>query len=298
MLKKLCITFALLLFVFSIFVGIDRLAHRRSNHFAADKILNLHPYSSEWDLPTPSPEEKEEIDRILSQKFTYLDKGSQSYVFISEDKKTILKFLKQHKLSSKSWLSMFPFSFNPYYIDSLAKEKKWKQTFDACKTSYLELKKETGLIYVHLNRTRDLHKKVTLFDQDGNVHHIDVDRTSFYLQKRAQLIYSRISELMHQGDVERAQQIITSVFSLIDDLGRKGVVENDPILRKNFGLIDDIAVQIDVGRLRIDPEMQKNPLYKDEIASISNSFRVWVEKNYPALTPHFEQTLEKFTERD
>jgi len=56
------------------------------------------------------------------------------------------------------------------------------------------------------------------------------------------------------------------IFSLIDFLGKSGVVDNDPILRKNFGLIDDIAVQIDVGKLRIDPKRRENLAYKREVA--------------------------------
>src|SRR5262249_20275599 len=153
---------------------------------------------------------------------------------------------------------------------------------------FKELKDETGLIYVHINNSRDLNKKVTIFDKHGTRHVVDIDRTSFYVQKRAQLIYSRISELMHLEKVDDAKKIISTVFSLLDHLGKKGIVDNDPILRKNFGLIDDVAVQIDIGKLRIDPERKKNLAYKKEVASITHSFKTWLEKNYPALTDHFQ----------
>lgn len=291
MLKKFCIGIALFLFSISFFLGVDRLAHRHSSRFSLNKIISVQCISPEWEIPPLPQEEREAIDQILSQKFTYYNKGSQSYVFISEDKKYILKFLKQDKLRTRSWLAHLPLSFNPYYEDYLFKQEKCHATFAACKTSFTELKKESGLIYVHLNNTRDLNKKVTIFDKNGEKHIVDIDKTSYYVQKRAQLIYSRIAELMHQNETEKAKEIISSVFSLIDYLGKKGVCDNDPILRKNFGLIDDIAVQIDIGKLKIDSLRQQSLAYKDEAGSITNSFKVWLEKNYPALSEHFEKCL-------
>lgn len=288
MIKRLYIGVAFLLFFVSLFLGIDRFVHKKSSHFSVDKITPVAKNSSQWGLPPLSLDEQKAIDQILNQKFTYFNKGSQSYVFISEDKKYILKFLKQQKLETKSWLACIPLSFNPYYQERLFKEKKYIATFNALKTAFTELKKESGLLYVHLNDSDNLSKKVTFFDRNGTRHVFDIGKKTFFLQKRAQLIYSRIAELMHDGDVEEAKHIITSVFSLIDFLGKKGVVDNDPILRKNFGLIDDVAVQIDVGKLRIDPS---RPDYKAEVGSITNSFRIWLESNYPALTEHFQQCL-------
>ncbi len=291
MLKKFFVGLALFLFLLSFFLGIDRFVHHESTHFTLRKINTSQKYSQEWEIPKLSAEEQSELDRILSQKFTYFSKGSQSYVFISEDKKFILKFLKQEKFRVKSWLAYLPLSFNPYYQNYLFKTKMCKATFASCKTAFQELKNESGLIYVHLNKSRDLNKKITIFDKNGEQHAVDLDKTCFYVQKHAQLIYSRISELMHNHDQEGAKRIISSVFSLIDFLGKKGVFDNDPILRKNFGLIDDVAVQIDIGELRIDPQRQKTLAYKREVGSITNSFKIWIEKNYPELSEHFENCL-------
>lgn len=293
MLRKFYIGTAFFLFSISLFLGLDRIVHHKSTRFSLDKITSLQHSSPEWDLPTLSREEKNALDQILSQKFTYYSKGSQAYVFISEDKKYILKFLKQNKLQVNSWLAHIPVPLNPSYQKLLFRQKKCRDTFSACKTAFLELKKEAGLIYVHINNKRDLNKKVVIFDKNEKRHVVDIDRTTFYVQKRAQLIYSRIAELMHHGDVEGAKMIIHSVFALLRVLGEKGVVDNDPILRKNFGLIDDVAVQIDIGKLRIDPIRKQTLAYKQEICSITHSFKVWLEKNYPQLSWHFEQCLQE-----
>lgn len=291
MLKKFYIITAFFLFFVALFLGADRVAHHQSRRFSLGKITNTHPFSAEWEIPSLPAEEQKVLNQILNQKFSYYSKGSQAYVFISEDKKYILKFLKQQKLRTNSWLARIPLSFNPYYQQRLFKEGKCRATFSACTTAFKELKEQTGLIYVHINNAKDLNKKVAIVDKNGERHTVEVDRTSFYVQKRAQLIYSRISELMHNGDIEGSKRIVSTVFSLIDHLGKKGIVDNDPILRKNFGLIEDVAVQIDVGKLRIDPERKQNDAYKKEVGSITHSFKVWLDKNYPDLIEHFDQCL-------
>ncbi|MBS0605157.1 MAG: hypothetical protein JSS60_09020 [Verrucomicrobia bacterium] len=53
--------------------------------------------SAEWGLPALTEDEQREVDRILTQKFTYLARGSQAFAFISEDGKYVLKLFKQHK---------------------------------------------------------------------------------------------------------------------------------------------------------------------------------------------------------
>lgn len=291
MLKKLQLSIALFIFFCSFFVGIDRFVHRKSSHFSLDKIHTSQQFSPEWELPPLTADEQKQLDCILGQKFTYLSKGSQSYVFCSEDDQYILKFFKQTKLRPRSWFAHIPLSFNPYYRELLFKQKKCQATFNACKTAYYEIKNESGLIYVHLNSSNHLNKKVVIYDKNHQPHTIDINNTTFYVQKRAQLIYSRISELMHHGDTEGAKNIITSVFNLLEFLGKKGIVDNDPIVRKNFGLIDDIAVQIDIGKMRVDPIRRQNNAYKLEVGSITHNFKNWIQTSYPELSEHFEAKL-------
>lgn len=292
LIKKLAVAFAFFVLACSLFIGLDRFVHHRNSRYYPGRITTAYS-SPEWEIPSDCIDDPELIDLILSQKFTYYNKGSQAYVYISEDKKYVLKFLKQNKLRSNTWLAKLPFSFNPWYQQGLLLKKKHQSTFRAIQTAIIDFRQETGLLYVHLNRTNNLKKKITIFDRKGHSHVIDLDQTSFLVQKKANLIYVRITELMSQGETEKAKQVISSVFSLIDLLGKRGVVDNDPILRKNFGLIDDRAVQIDIGRMRIDPLRIQSLQYKHEVASITKSFRTWIEKNYPELLEHFEANLKE-----
>ena len=272
---KKSVVFILLLAVV-IFFGLDRLYHPKGMRFKPSKIVTYH-HSTEWSLPLLSEEEQKEIDRILNQKFTYFDKGSQSYVFISEDKKHVLKFLKQCKLRPRTWLAYIPLSFNPYRQQKLFFQEKRRRTFDAQKIAFTEFRKETGLLYAHLNRTNNLQKSVELFDKKGRGYTIALDNTSFSIQKKVNLVYPHLSELIKQGNQEKAKKVISSFCSLVDLFAQKGVIDHDPIVRKNFGVLDDEVIQFDIGRMRIGPPQNR----ADEVANAHKKIERWIAKHHP-----------------
>jgi len=294
--KKIFILFpALFLFFFSLFVGIDRFVHRKSLKFSLSKIAAAHEPSDSWDIPPLHPEEMQELDQLFNRSFTFFGKSNHAYLFLSEDHKYVLKFLKRQTLYPKSWLSYIPLSFNRYYQEHRQKQEEQKKIFNAYKTAFMEFKDETGLIYMHINPTHTLNKKISIFDKNGKVYVVELDKASFYVQKRAQLIYPRIAELMRRGDMDRAKKIISSVFSLIDHLGKNGVCDHDLSLYKNFGIIDDKAVQLAISKLQIDHSYALSASYKRDIPIITEPFRKWINKNYPALLGHFDEKLNEIS---
>ncbi len=277
-----------LLFSIALFMGLDRLVHTTSTRFSLSKITTTY-HAPEWEIPPVSEAAQKEIDAILSQKFTYFSKGAQTYVFISEDKQHVIKFLKQNKIYPQTWLAYLPLPFNPYCQEKLFLEKQRDRTFNAGKIAFTQFKQETGMVYAHLNRTNNLKKQVVLIDKKGKLHGVSLDDVSFFIQKKADLIYPRIKELMSKNDTEGAKKILRSVFSLIETLGRKGIVENDPVIRKNFGLVNDKAIQLDIGYMRVDPTQ---PLkYKSEIRRMTSGMSRWIGSNYPELSSAFEAYL-------
>ncbi len=281
----------LFFFFFSLFIGVDRFIHRKPVHFSSSKIAVSHKVFDEWDSPMPTPEEKNILDKILNQNFSYFTKSDDTYLFLSDDHQFIIKFLKQHPYRPKSWLAYIPLSFNPYYREYCEKLKIRKKIFNACKTAFLELKEETGIVYVHINPTHFLNKKITVCDRNGKNHTIDLDRTSFYIQRRAQLIYPRISDLMRAGDSERCKNILASVIRLIAKLGKKGVCNKDLSLYKNFGVINDKAVQLTITKFQIDQTAACQQSNQNQIMPVIETFRRWVQKNYPELLAYFDEKL-------
>lgn len=228
------------------------------------------------EIPTEWMEDPHSLIPILNQTFTYFSKGSQSYVYLSADGQYVLKFLKQNKLQGAHH-----------------NEKRLK-TFNAIKTALQFFRKETGILYAHLTPSQPFCQIVHLIDRHGKEHQIDLNFTCCLLQRRASLIYPRIDALMQQGELDKAHAVILSVFNLLAHLGSAGVIDNDPILRKNFGLIDDQAVQIDIGRMQIDPDRLNGIQYTKELRSITTSFGKWIHLNHPTLSPFFEEALRRY----
>lgn len=291
MLKNLC--YAIVIIVV-LFLGLDRYFHPKSIRFAPSKITT-NSSNPEWEIPPLSPEAQKNITEILNQKFTYLDKGSQSYVFVSEDQKHVLKFLKQGKLRPQTWLAYIPFSFNPYYKEFLVLQEKLHRTYQAQKIAFTEFKAQTGLLYVHLNRTHHLKQTVTLIDKKGERHTISLDNVCFSLQRKADLFYPRLNSMLEQKNIEGIKKVITSLFSLADCFVKKGVVDHDPIIKKNFGLIENQVIQFDIGRMRLAPRRLTPSEYQQQVAKLTNSLKKWITTNYPELLPYYEQNLRNLT---
>jgi hypothetical protein len=274
------------LFFITIFIGLDRLVHTKSASFTS-----LYGAPA-WEASSTSEGTHSEIEEILSQKFTYLNRGDQYSVFISEDKKYVIKFLRQNKLQPKTWLAHIPLTFNPCYQKKLQLIEKRNTILSAGKMAFTHFKEETQIIYTHFNRTNHLNKHVTFTDKKKKTQRVSLDKMCFVIQKKAELIYPRITELMHQNNMEGAKQVLSSVFSLLEVLGQRGVVDNDPVIYRNFGLVNDKAIQLDIGCMRVDPlQITK---YKSEIAHITSSLGLWIQSNHPELYPYFKTSATEY----
>lgn len=272
-----------------LFFGLDFWFHPRIHKFCPYDVYNSMQSSPEWDIPEFSFETQNQLRHILNQKFFYHDKGTQSYVFLSEDGKYILKFFKQRSIRPQTWLACIPFEHNSYYQKQKKRFLRGASTFSACTTAYKELKNETGLLYVHINQSQNLFKPLLCIDASGKSHSIDLDKTCFCIQEYADLIYPRITHLMNQNQIDSAKNVISSVFTLIETLGKKGVADNDAIIYRNFALLKDKAIQIDIGELRIDPARQTNHQYKHEVIPMVEGFKNWIAETHPSLSAHFEE---------
>jgi len=244
--------------------------------------------SPEWELPPLLPEEQVQVDEILSQKFTYFARGSQAFAFISEDNKYILKLFKQHKWHPKNLLGYFPLSFNPYHKDYLQRQKKQDGVLSSCKAALVHAKEDTGVLFAHLNPTSDTLKAITLIDKHGKAWELDLNKSCFLLQRKADLFYPHFKALMEKGDEEGAKQAITATLELLARFIDTGVFENNAILRKNFGFLDERPIQFDIGKFKCDPFRQGD---RQDIRIVTERFYCWTEKNYPTLIPHFDAKL-------
>jgi hypothetical protein len=185
------------------------------------------------------------------QKFTYLTKGHQSYVFIGADGQTILKFYRfPSHMRRFSWLK-HPFAYRFSKKRQLIKaynEEKLRLTFKSYQIAYEELQAETGLLFVHLAQTQDLRQTLHIQDRLGVSYFLESDSICFILQKKAELIFPTLEKLLIKGEKEAAKEVIAQIIHLIEKGSEKGIADTDAVLEKNYGWQEGKAVHIDVGR--------------------------------------------------
>lgn len=283
-----------------LFLGIGKIC----DHFTAGlRIYELEssmPNKALWETAPLSLQEEQKIEQILSQPFFFLEGGGQSYAFLSQDGQTVLKFFRHdHPYSPKRLLEYvrFPFGWAPAWDSLRLKLLDYKSRKDispllnSSKLAYDELKEETGLLYIHLNKTNAKFKKVVVVDRIGVHHSIDLDATEFILQKKVNLLFPSIQALMQEQREAEAKALIDSLILCLEHSCQKGIGNTDGALKRNFGCIEGRTLCLDFGSLIRDPSLQ-NPLKaQEEIIKKTARLARWLKKYYPTLYTCYQSRI-------
>jgi len=250
------------------------------------------PFHPEWEVSSKD----RDLSAILSQPFTYLGEGHQCIAFQSQDERYVLKFPFQPSLPSSRW-HPFPFLAAKHQRQfSRRSHKKLMKDSARYLTAFQEMKEETGLVYVHLNRSSSLNCKVQLKDKTGRLQTIDLNPVEFILQKKAQLIAPALERWMKEGKIEQAQQGITNLVQLFYTRFTKGLEDPEQFLEGNFGFLGTQAVQIDIGHLRKQRELQDKAVEKEKIRRLLDPLKQQLQSSYPELGLHLEAAFQKIWE--
>jgi len=250
---------------------------------------------SEWEVEL-SPFHDRFFYVVSQQPLYWLGRGMQVLVFVTQDQKYVVKFFQLNRLRTPS--------SRGFFRDLFAKETKEKQQsrirhreeiFSSSKICFEELQDETGIVYVHLNRTRDKIKGVKLIDRYGQSHRIRGDHASFVVQKRADYVIPTLTKLVEAGQLEEAKSRIQQIFDLLLTLAQKGFVDGDDALvrNNNVGFTDDRAIYIDTGHLfRVD-NLDILARMKYEFTVRLEPLESWLQVLYPELASFYVQQKEQ-----
>lgn len=280
--------------VVSAIYGAGRLYYAVTAGFALQNITSHFSYHEDWQTIALSEKEKEQVKHIFSQPFHYLGKGCQSYVFVSDDGQHVLKFVKYQRFRPQAWLDYFAFIpvVNHYRLAKIEKKnKKLEMLFSSWKLAYERLKSETGLIYVHLNKSTDLQQTVKIYDKMGFQHTLNMDEMEFLLQRKANMLCSTINQFVKQGEMSDAKELIDNLLNMILSEYRQGLADNDHALMQNTGALGKRPVHIDVGQFIVKPDIVNPTIYKQELFSKTYKFRHWLTKHHPELGSYLIQKL-------
>ncbi|MBI2743401.1 MAG: hypothetical protein HYX48_05735 [Chlamydiales bacterium] len=259
--------------------GTIKFCHKQTDGFYLTKIQNN---TFETDSSFCSSEEEARALNFLSQPYTYLARGKQSFVFLSQDGKWVLKLLNNHYQSRIALLNMLgPCAWQKRELSYYS--GKMELTRESYKISYTDLKEETGVLYLHLNRSRHLKQRVKIVDRLGICHEVDLDSTAFIIQKRGELAYPQFEEWLGKGDIEAAKRGISSLVALVQTRFKKDLNDRDPLIRTNIGFIDGKASFLDLGPFSKSSEPKSPEALDAEMQKITQSLKNWLSERDPSL---------------
>lgn len=275
-------------------VGLERLYYRQNGGFRIANVLSPVPpvYTCDEDLS--------KIDHLLDQPFRFLGSGGTSYVFLGEDQTTVLKLFKHQHLITKNFLFHlhFPGVLDTLRIDKIAKREKQhlhkRQAFffNSCKLAYQHLKEETGLIFLCLAPNAHFTREIKLIDAWGIPHYLDLSQTEFALQKKADMLFPTLEQLLSSGRKEEVKDAIDSLLSLMHTRCNKGIGDRDPNLLINFGFVSGKAVEIDLGSYYLKSTPNSPFQTAQEIFLSTYALQKWLEKHSPDLLNYvLDQTV-------
>jgi len=292
MIKKISFAF----FLSFCLIGLGMFWHQLSAGFRLQKIAFSIPENTEWETFLPE-KEKGEVRKILQQKFTYLDKGRQSYVFLSEDGKYVLKLFRYH-LVRKRFSLYIPYFLKFWDKDAgrklFAKKGQFENWMESYKLAFEKLKEETGLIYLHLVKTSFLDQKIEVLDKLGRSYFLPLDSTGFLLQKKADLFSNVVGDLIRKKDRTNLKKVFKAYFATVASRHQKGIANKDHSWIKNYGIIGfNEAVEIDVGRYsEVSPAKKEEDLALD-LYLYSTPFRKYLSKAFPECLSDYKEAIEE-----
>jgi hypothetical protein len=276
---KKCINWLFRAFlVLVVFLAVRQFCRKQTDGFTLVAITSHRPFDAQWET-TPD----DDFFHAVDQPYTYFGCGAQSYVFFSRDQRFVLKLFKQDAYQLPLWLHVpLPWPFARYQKKKQqSRSEKLLRDFTSYTNAFKQLKEETGLLHVHLNKTNTLHRSITLIDRLGISHQIVLDDVDFILQKKAVMAYEQIDYFMQQDAVERAKNALSSLLLLIAKQCQYKMIDRHPNIQKNFGFIDDRALQIDIGRF-------KDTIDEQGIEQMHQELYEWLQAEHPSLVEYFE----------
>lgn len=274
----------------------------RNDGFTLERIESAIPNDPRWEINT-SDTAFSQVNQILDQPWYYLGCGFQCFAFISQDGKYVLKFLRHQRLRPPTLYDLLPSI--PFVLEQKEKKTKTRQArveqlFQSLKIAVERVPHETGILFVHLNKTLSHHPAVTIHDKCGDCYTISLDDREFILQEKAQHIKPVIAKLMEEGKVDQAKKRLDQIVDLLTVCAKRGVLDLDRALIKkdNLGFLQDRAIYIDAGKF-VEVEKVTLDQFKRDLTRLRPLYK-WLMYSHPFLANHLErrqkQAIDSFVE--
>jgi hypothetical protein len=220
------------------------------------------------------------LKHLYHQKFSYLGKGAQAFVFVSEDKQYVIKFMRFDHLLPKFLIRAFQFIKHPYIQSRIAKsQREIGEMFNSFHMAQTSLKDYTSVCHFQ-NKALDIPLKI--IDKIGIEH--TIEKAPFIIQAYVTPLGSILDHLKE----EEALNLIDQVILMTNYRMSCGIRDKDPNLLTNFGLKEGKLIEFDIGRFY---KYEKPPIQED----VDREVRHILSVLWPTLItkyPQIQQLLE------
>ena len=180
------------------------------------------------------------------------------------------------------------------YTKKIQDEKNdlYYESMNSYKIAYEKLKDETATIYVHLNKTNNLNRKLKIEDKFRNTHIIDLNEVGFVVQKKA---FSFKKALLNAKDNKKTfETLLNSFFDNLQSIYSKNLLNKDRHVIQNLGVIDERVVEVDIGRFIIKNDFNESKI-KEEAYHYTTYLKKWLLKNFPDSIEFLDEKLLELT---
>lgn len=260
--------------------------------FSIAKVQSKLSYNENWEVePLPQGQHEHLIKHVFSQPYYYFDSDHHCYAFISRDLQFIFKVFKKKSAIPEEQLPSFPFSLFKHWDRYVHSDNPFvcERVFANYKDAYDNLRSETALVYLHFNKNREFRTKIHLIDSRGKSHYPDLDSVEFVLDRRADQLFSYLTQLSESKDMEKLRRALRSVLKLVAFCCEKGFTTHNHLLKRYFGFVDGKAVQFDCSNLTRDSSMKYPLNFRGEILSAARQLNSWAIEYEPELSFFIQQ---------
>lgn len=223
-------------------------------------------------------------EELFSQPYTYLGKGAQSYAFVSEDGKYVIKFFKFKHLRPRWWMRCLPSWGRLASLKGCDAARK-KQKSDHLFTGYMLAAEEhpdhAQILYLHLDRTEIFHRHLLVRDKMGWARRIDLDTTPFLVQKRGETLRQVIRDKLERGAIDEAKASFKAILAMYLQEYLSGMYDRDHGVMHNTGFVDGKPFHLDLGKFCRMERMREREAYGDDLSFVIWKIDVWLGQNFP-----------------
>lgn len=248
----------------TLFIAIERFCYFQTGTFALPKMVH------EGSPPSPTSPDSQ---IHLEQPLRFIGAGKQFFAFETADGKYVVKFMKWSRRRPLPWLEKLPLK------EYLAKRARLASNLQQSSQLALEkLSRETQLVIPALP------EKFTLIDKLGITHTVASSSVHFYVQRKA------VSFTDHFNN-NPTDSLIHSFIHTVATQCRSGVVNLDPVIDRNYGVVDNHVILLDIGSFLKSPKLHHTAAIQHEIVLELLPLRAWIQKNHPEYLATFDRML-------